>query len=152
MVELKCDYCGKKIEKYPSQVHRHNFCSRKCLSNYSNKSLNPENFCNLKDYAGMRANMKALNKRLNPTRMTEEVRFKIRNSHLGLGEGKGYAKRFGRAEHRVVAEEILQRELHPGEVVHHIDGNKRNNDPDNLMVFVSQGEHARFHAQLKEGR
>lgn len=39
----------------------------------------------------------------------------------------------------MVAERMLGRKLKPGEVVHHIDGNKRNNAPENLMVFpVSQ--------------
>lgn len=48
-------------------------------------------------------------------------------------------------EHRVVAERVLGRPLQPGEVVHHEDENKRNNDPANLIVFVNQAEHARHH-------
>lgn len=61
--------------------------------------------------------------------------------------GKGYVKRSGTDdhEHRVVAEEVLQRRLHPREVVHHEDQNKQNNDPANLIVFVSQAQHARHH-------
>lgn len=41
-------------------------------------------------------------------------------------------------------EEKLGRSLQPGEIVHHIDGNKRNNSPENLMV-MTQSEHARLH-------
>ena len=57
-----------------------------------------------------------------------------------------YIKRNGRHEHRVVMEQILGRPLAPGEVVHHKDHNPSNNDPDNLMLLVNQGEHARIHS------
>lgn len=71
------------------------------------------------------------------------------NQLRGHGEGKTYTKRLGRHEHRIVAEEIIGRKLQPGEVVHHIDGNKKNNDPSNLMVLSSQKEHARLHMELR---
>lgn len=47
-------------------------------------------------------------------------------------------------EHRVVAEEMIGRPLRSGEVVHHRDGNPRNNDPSNLEV-LSAREHSRRH-------
>ena len=49
-------------------------------------------------------------------------------------------------EHRLVAAQKLGRLLLPSEVVHHIDGDTTNNDPDNLAV-LSHGEHARQHWQ-----
>jgi hypothetical protein len=36
-------------------------------------------------------------------------------------------------------------DLQPGHVVHHHDGDNRNNDPRNLAVFASQAEHMRYH-------
>lgn len=48
---------------------------------------------------------------------------------------------------KFVAEQMLGRPLKKGEVVHHIDNNKRNNQPSNLMVFKSQKEHAKWHAE-----
>lgn len=51
----------------------------------------------------------------------------------------------GRSEHRVVAEEKIGRSLLSSEHVHHIDGNRANNDPDNLRV-MSGSEHIRTHA------
>jgi hypothetical protein len=59
----------------------------------------------------------------------------------------GY-KRFtynGKLVHREVAEKMLGRRLRTGEVVHHKDRNKLNNDPSNLWVFPSQKEHDRIH-------
>lgn len=48
--------------------------------------------------------------------------------------------------HRIVAEQKLGRPLVKGEVVHHIDGNRHNNAPENLMVFPSNSEHMKLHS------
>lgn len=53
-------------------------------------------------------------------------------------------------EHRVVMEQILGRKLLSTEVVHHIDGNRENNSPENLMLFQSVSDHSRFHSELKK--
>lgn len=50
--------------------------------------------------------------------------------------------------HRLIAEQKIGRKLKPNEVVHHIDGDKLNNDPDNLCV-MTRGEHARLHLKGK---
>lgn len=47
--------------------------------------------------------------------------------------------------HRAVAELKVGRRLAPSEVVHHIDMDKRNNDPANLQVCRDQAEHERIH-------
>lgn len=44
-------------------------------------------------------------------------------------------------EHRLVMEKELGRLLTRDEVVHHRDGNKANNHPDNLGVYPSNAEH-----------
>ena len=43
---------------------------------------------------------------------------------------------------------MLRRKLKDDEVVHHIDGNKINNEWSNLLVCSAE-EHARLHAQLE---
>jgi hypothetical protein len=56
----------------------------------------------------------------------------------------GYRKHLGRHKHRIAAEEMLGRLLLLGEIVHHIDHDKTNNDPSNLQV-MTQAEHVRLH-------
>ena len=63
--ELKCDFCGKRMYKYPSQIHRHNFCSRKCLADFSSREKNPEAYNDLKDYGNISEHMKQLNAVMN---------------------------------------------------------------------------------------
>ena len=79
-----------------------------------------------------------------------ESRIKRGNLMRGRGEGKTYTKRLGKHEHRLVAEEKLGRPLRKEEVVHHIDGDYKNNDPNNLMVLPSQREHVKLHSVHKE--
>lgn len=148
-MQLKCNWCSKPIIRYGSRIKPHNFCSRQCLANFSSKEKNPERYMDLKDYTNISQNMHDLNLQLNPTRMTDTTKEKIRNARLNSGDGLTYIKKYGRHEHRVVAERLLGRALMPGEVVHHIDGNKRNNCIQNIRVYKSQSEHAKFHSELK---
>lgn len=53
-------------------------------------------------------------------------------------------KHKGKSEHVVNMERRLGRDLKPDEVVHHIDGNRQNND-DNNLALVTRSGHARLH-------
>lgn len=59
-----------------------------------------------------------------------------------LADAKGYVYRY-----QIVAELKLRRDLMPGEVVHHHDGDHTNDHPDNIHVFANQAEHARHHGK-----
>lgn len=59
-----------------------------------------------------------------------------------------YRKMFGRHEHRSIGEAIAGRKLHPWEHVHHKDGNRHNNSPENLEVMHAR-DHAALHASMK---
>ena len=48
-------------------------------------------------------------------------------------------------EHRAVIEELLDIKLNKNQVVHHINGNKKDNRPENLQV-MDWREHSRLHA------
>jgi hypothetical protein len=64
--------------------------------------------------------------------------------HVGRGHhlanARGYAY-----EHRVVAEEIIGRRLLDSEIVHHKNGIKFDNSPENLQVFSTTKEHFEAH-------
>lgn len=51
-------------------------------------------------------------------------------------------------EHRLVIEKALGRELQANEVVHHINGNTKDNRSENLFVFDGTGSHLKFHNKL----
>ena len=123
---VKCEKCGKVFVRLKSDIKGHIFCSPECANDYLRKT-GAETFY-----------------RINPT---IEHRKRLRAAKIGRAEKDTYEKTFGRHTHRIVAEEKIGRPLKPGEVVHHIDGNKRNNNPENLMVFASQALHRKWHIE-----
>jgi hypothetical protein len=70
--------------------------------------------------------------------------------HPDAASRKGYV-----LQHRLVMERVLGRRLLPSEVVHHINGNKTDNRPDNLEL-MKRGRHISMHKRValrtKRGR
>ena len=60
-------------------------------------------------------------------------------------KGKGWI-----FEHRAVVEDFIKRGLERPECIHHIDGNKKNNNIDNLMLFKNHAQHMKFHSKIKQ--
>lgn len=52
-------------------------------------------------------------------------------------------------EHRKIMEEYLNRKLHYNEVVHHKNGNTKDNNIENLIV-MSRIDHAKLHGKFKQ--
>ena len=66
----------------------------------------------------------------------------IRDPSHPNARGNGYV-----AAHRKAGADKLGRPLLSTEEAHHIDGNKKNNSPDNIMV-IERGPHQRLHAEV----
>jgi hypothetical protein len=67
---------------------------------------------------------------------------KIKENQIGLSDQKHQGLDY---EYRVVASEMLGRPLKRTEIVHHRDGNPKNNSPENLLVFETLTDHSLFH-------
>lgn len=95
--------------------------------------------------------------------VSEETREKLRQAKLGkCGEESchwkggnsytshaGYEVNYKGYKHRQIAEECLGKKLHTKDVVHHLDGNKTHNSPENLIV-LSPSSHSKLHHWMKD--
>lgn len=64
----------------------------------------------------------------------------LHNPQHPMCDGRGYV-----AEHRLVAEQFIQRTLSLMEIVHHINEIKTDNRPENLYIFPNNVSHLSFH-------
>src|SRR5262245_29846291 len=61
----------------------------------------------------------------------------------------GPGRRGRRFQHIVVAERALGRPLPPGAIIHHLNGDRKDNRPSNLVICQDQSYHALLHARTR---
>ena len=136
---LICDNCGKTYDSNQCGKYHH-FCCIECRRK-AGKLVASSFDENTRRKAGERIT------KINKTVLNKGVyREKQRAALIKNNAAKSdtYLKHYGRHVHRIIAEQMLGRKLNSNEVVHHIDGNKHNNEPNNLMV-LTRSEHVKIH-------
>lgn len=113
-----CANCGNIFCSInPISLFENTFCSYSCYNEYVEK-YNPSLYEGKNDYPIVRYRM---------------------------GYRKSYSTPGTVPAHRLVAERMLKRKLNRREVVHHIDGDKKNFNEDNLIVFNTDTDHRMWH-------
>lgn len=155
-----CQYCGKEVH---SHYAGRKYCNRECNSN-ARRAPEIYKVCENcgKEFPAREKNRgisRALHKRFCSGKCMSRFRARTVNgeNHYSWGGGifkdKGYFRRnkyVGNGIrtmpllHREIVEKHLGRKLLPKEVVHHIDGNRSNNNLSNLQV-MSWSEHSKLH-------
>lgn len=124
---IRCEICGRELIAAAKQAKsgERRFCSRRCAG----KSSTPP---------GSQTGEKSSSWK--GGRFQSSIGYE-----MVLLEGQG---KYTTAQ-KAIMEKTLGRKLRPGEVVHHRDGDKMNNDVSNLEV-MSRAAHARIHKFLKK--
>jgi hypothetical protein len=138
LTHWKCDNCGEEFSKMRNGKYNPNSKSY-CKSCISKIGLNK-----LASLAGYESKVKNI---FEPKVGSVVI---DKEGYPQVYIGKNYPYRKGGythiREHQYVMEIHLGRRLEKGEIVHHIDGNKRNNSLDNLYLTTVE-EHNKLHAE-----
>ena len=147
ILKIRCDWCGKEFERKKEHIHERNYCSRACLGKvnaerYRLQSLKICSNCG-KEFE-YRGNHKKRNQHFFCCKEWG-CYLDFLNFEMAGAENQKVA---GKIVYRRLAEMEIGRTLREDEEVHHIDGNHRNNNVDNLEV-LTVSEHAKIHAAQK---
>ena len=129
-VTVNCEECGAAIRKWASQLAGRKFgafCNKDCLGKFRSRKLVGE---------------WAANYRIGSRRSRQYIEAEAKWNPGA--NSRGYV-----SLHRLIAEAHAGRFLRPDEIVHHRDGDPRNNHWSNLEI-MTQADHAKEHNALKE--
>lgn len=157
LIKHTCKKCGIEFEKTRNRTKKHDFCSRQCAGSHRktrktikcficgkdfechNYLLKEKNFCSSKCYGVWLAK----------TSNMENCPMWKGGTYIESGYVfETIAPNKQVRQHVIIMESMLGRPLVKGEIVHHIDGNKQNNDPENLLL-LTQSEHMKIHCRQR---
>ena len=157
IIKIRCVNCGKTFEDYISNHRR--YCSWEC---YKLKITNPyikkclmcgkifsvkgnhkyQKFCSYKCSGDFKHYTKERWGKLSKCwKGGEIINVNGYKKILLVGEGKY------KLEQQIVMENKLGRKLKPPEIIHHINGDKLDNDISNLKIMTRK-EHTGFHRKI----
>lgn len=153
-IKVKCEDCNKE-----RIIIYHNYTiSQKNIHNFSGET--PCRQCSAK--------RTAIARRGTPSPFKGKQRPELQNEKSATWKGGTYISSDGyrmihirnknakskwehyKKEHIVLIEQHLKRKMRKGEVIHHINGNKLDNNLTNLVVFSSDKLHRQAHNELEK--
>jgi hypothetical protein len=151
MVKKTCVVCGKEFLVHAYRRNSAKYCSKECY--HKSTVVDKSRVC---QNCGSVFLHKDKNKKFCSAECAYEFRRKQpKTSTIGKDGYKRIWLTDGSCikEHDFVMEQHIGRKLNKNECVHHIDGDRSNNDIGNLMLMTI-GEHSRLHRkkEISEGK
>ncbi len=157
MVTKACKFCGKEFKTYPCEIKKGNgkYCSKACYAlSLCNKILRLCEQCGIefrvRPSQFKRGEGKFCSEKCMGLATRGEKHPNYKGGYISIA-GYKIVSVAGKEmyEHRHVMEQRLGRKLTEDEIVHHIDGVKGRNDPENLQV-MTKSEHVKLHQDQKK--
>lgn len=144
MIKKVCEICNKEFEVYKYREKTALYCSKDCYHKSTRKNL--DTYCK---NCGKVFRRKCENDIKSFCSLKCSCEFKRNKPKIAKLSKDGYKRIWltdgsSVTEHQYVMEKHIGRKLEKNECVHHIDGNRANNDINNLQLMTI-GEHSKLH-------